>query len=837
MATKFITSPAWPDDCIVDISSLSGMNMLPVRHGSGNTGSYVPAPVVENATKKVTGIVTATGSTLQIIDTERLKSFGNNQLKDIIILITSGNCNGEKKIIASNTLSTGTLVVDSAFSQVLAIGDTYEIVTYIQDVSEYKLEITDGNSTGQTGPEYAAFKYSRDDGVTYYGAKDINEANWDSRLTVNNTIKQGSSVVSCQTSNGDLITLYQNNSDSIVKKKISNDWGKCNFSAASNFFGTLEGTPKDMILLNNGHVLAVIETAAQGNELFAVTKTYRSLDHGATWALRSAYAINSFRQLDNGNIIGVYTYNKATGTSFLYCAFSSDEGASWGSIETIESSSDNHYYNPVVRFKTFENPTYGNEAVVYEQKVIATSARSLRRARRVFGGWLTDEIQSGDCFYPCLVERWNGYLGLFYVDNANTLWYTQEWPSQPWSTRVSIISDAVNGVSWPHACRCDGHFIICNYNAGTANDAIQMKHGQLQVGQTKIWLSRTPDFCPIYPQVKIHWTGGNAVVGDTFEIEFEFLYTGESIYKATPQMPWRSATDESDEFIVLDANGYHIDGILVMNTNVRTLKFEANDIDNWSNPVVSCELKMDKFNGEVISDAAHGGNPGTPNTYKIEFDETMIDHKYIDYCLMITSGVHNGVSVEILDNTECQDGTGTWIYFNSASSLTLAVGTTVTLLEKNRAFTGMVGKPCKYIRIAIPSQKTPHGYYQLASLLGYTTILPIGFQVGYSHTLNQNLSFLGSNNTPVVDGEPRREFSLTFDYLNGDENNLTATANYLRGKKFCFIPFGHNHDVPVAAPDTPEELAAYLVRMINNVDQNHHARNWMTGSIKLVESN
>jgi len=198
-------------------------------------------------------------------------------------------------------------------------------------------------------------------------------------------------------------------------------------------------------------------------------------------------------------------------------------------------------------------------------------------------------------------------------------------------------------------------------------------------------------------------------------------------------------------------------------------------------------------------------------------------HELKGYSLRMTKGTNEGKTWEIKDNDDTN-----WIILDSTGSIGVSSSDTFAIFQKciAKTFTG-IESAYRYIRLFIPPQFTPEGYYQIGSaVLGKAISLTKDFAPGYRKDHRYDIQMLRSSGgglEPIKNADRKRIFQLRWPGSETAREEMIALLDYIEGKNIVLIP-DHN-----------TLTDCYLVKLIGPAQQRHRQGNKFDLSLTFEE--
>lgn len=808
MTVKLIAENILDADDFYSATEQEGERWGQPQPASDNQGSMRPLVSGTPADFSYSGTATGDGAGdgTTVVDSA-LAAFGDDYFIGATLAITSGACNGESKTVTDFAQATGTLTT-SAFSAQIVTGVTFTL-TLPFDTRDFVLELV---ASGD--PTNATFKWSHDNGTTYFGRDDPNQADWPGPFTI---IANASCVnpMIIQPDDGKLLFVYRNiaGSGSVLAYTTSSDGG-LTWAEATTITSTypyLHGIEK----LASGRILILASNVGGDNVLIY------SDDDGDTWSDPIPITLgvpndrSMIEQLANGNIIIVYE-----NTNTVECKTSVDGGFNWSEAIVIAADAETQQQPTVIQAQN------GDVICAYVSDEDSAGDQEIKCKISTDGGstWgsVIDVINfTSDLTYPTLFRDINGRIyclaqrapgGQYQIDST----YSDD-NGATWSTGsiVTVVDfGAVGGPGYTGGVTIiDGHRTVlafCN-----SNDNVAYFHHR------GYWEAYSANACVCAPDLlaqhlacgaEVTWYGGAGVAGDDWTFEAEYDFAMANLIEDSPSRPWRSEQDNIACTIVIDmgaTGSVYADGAAFFGCNLRSFSLQMNATNAWEAPSVDETVSFDVaatgvLDSDVVTNEIH--DAALTASYK--------DHELKGRYLRFTSGTHSGTTYEILDNV------GEYILVSGDAS-SGATNDTFVIFQDHVAVT-FTGGPYRYARISITAQHTADGYYQIGSMvLGRTITLSDAFDTDREEDHVYGVELLrtpAGGLIPVKHADRRKRFTLRWSYSDAGRREVLALLDYLDGKNVVLIP------------DSSDLTDVVLVKRVSDATQE-----WWKGDYATLE--
>jgi len=707
-----------------------------------------------------------------------LQFFDTDSIIGAKIEFTSGTNNGETVTVTSNGGTSGEVGFTPDATDFTREDDTYTLTITAADL-DFEVELLTSGDIGDS-----KFQWSFDSGDNVIG-REYQMSGGRHREEISNDAGSDGGVKVVEMQNGNLICFYNKGNDDLCYKTSSDQgvsWSdQTILSDDDDYYMT------DAIVLDNGRVM-VFGWLGAGNG----TAIFYSDDNADNWSdeIDVDPDLKCVIQLQNGNLLGFNDEN-----SDIRCQMSDDGGMTWGSeVVVVQEANDQIYPTAVVA-------PNGNVVCAYDTDEDNAGDREIKCKIstdggatwgssidvRNFGGGATVER-------PCLMVYPNGILYCFFLQTyAGTarklIVYADSTDNgEDWDTAGSVSSHTTSTIhdyaiaylrtSVVYGCRVwityrDTGAWHWAHNTFRHREALTSLYGVV----TAVNGIKQQLYCDVY----LTWHGGSGVVGDKWTFKPKYVYAMENVIANSQKQVWRSVNDNTECNIILDAganNVFQADGAAFFNCNIWDMDFEMHTANSWGTPDTDETVSFVLATGEVDSvSGAHIEDSSLLASYK--------DHALKGKLFMPTSGAESGTAYKIKDNQ------GDYIILDTTASHSISASDTFRIYQSKIAITFTEALK-RYMRINIPAQQTPDGYYQIgAALIGKTISLDRAWVRGYSKTISSGVDYIRpvhAGPRPIKQKEAKRIFKVGWSGAEATAQEIEALFEYLEGRNLALIP-------------------------------------------------
>ena len=777
---------------------------------SDNAGAFRLLSKGTIADFSYSGTATGNGNTLTMVDSV-LAAFGDNYFIGATIEFTGGENTSGTKTITDFAQATGTLTWVGAINATL-IGDTFTL-TVPFSTRDYRVELVSGGDAGD-----ATFKWSHDGGSAYFGRDDPDQANWLYEHKIRGTGGDINLVAShkrlpmVQADDGYYVVMYFLVGNNVYTRKTLEPWVSLTWDSSALAF--VAGTPKDLIKLSSGRLLASADQNAGGFEYIAYSD-----DNADSWT-RVNYPIGSIdigglAELPNGNVIMVYETS-----SVVYAVISIDQGISWGSPITVASDA-NSQKDPSVRVAA-----NGDIICAYESDEDAVNDYDIKCKISSTGGatWgssilvMDFSTNSEDLGTPSLV-----------VDiNEDVYCVAAQTPT----TKILLAKSTTNGASWAAfkelhdpAFVCTSPFLMLDNRGTMYCTFVDDDSDKPYFVQRGIWETFSGNACPcaieaieqkLINDVGIVWHGGAGIAADDWSFTPDYDYSMKNLIEDSPSKSFRSTQDNISCNIVIDLGTYErfrATGVAFFGCNVRQLDFQMNASDSWGGPSIDETISFQVTTG--ASDADDG------NTIQ---DTSLLanykDHHFKNYYLRMTSGGLSGTTWKIKDNV------GAFFILDVTTDISaIANADTFEIFQPFISAT-FTGGNYRFMRISIDAHHTAEDYYELGTMV-VGEALSLEREIGKESKAHQYgiemLRPAGGGLIPIVRYGRKVTWGLKWVAAETVRLEMAALLDYIEGKNLALIP------------DSSDLKDCYLLKLISHLTQAHDYKEKYNISMEFEE--
>jgi len=701
--------------------------------------------------------------------------FGDDFFIGATMRITSGSANGEEKTVTDFAQSTGTFT-HAAFSVQIGSGITFTVTIPIS-TREFKLEVTGSGDLGD-----ATYKATHNDGTTYLGRDPLNYANWigDQEVHDDNHATYASPAITT-TLSGDIVVMYIDDSESATYcatyNKSDFSWSKVDTGIGDSY------AIKFVITLNTGRLYCGL----YGNRVIY------SDDDGATWAERtglfdSAYYIGDGMQLADGRI-AIVAEHASNNEVYLFLASASD-GFNFGDPITVAADT-NDQDQP-----TIAQAANGDILVAYRTDEDSASSFEVKLKKSTNGGVTfgsaIDVVDYSATNYsePRLFVDVDGnvYCAATKLSTDNIIELTlstDNGDSFTSGSPLTLKSEGSADIRYPNLTLWKGMEVLCAYADTTNNTVDVCRRGILEVfsaGVNDIPVPIDGTKQRISNGVDVQWLGNGGIDGDIFTFDAAFQYGIANIFIPKPSIHWRSETDGSARYIVLDAgsgNVFNVDIVAFFNCNWMSGDFEMNATDSWGSPAATTSISF-------IKDYCTVSVADIPWIYDVAIGTNWSPGELKGCYARITSGSEVGNVYKIIDNR------GDGVLLEGGEGANIAVDDSVIIYSPNSFTTFSARSAYRFARIVIDSQDTYEGYFKIGTVIaGIMTTLNRGWSFNYAENVGMNVAM---NKTPynalnpVITGSPKKTLNLRWNFSKVTRNQVLNVLVACQGRPVVIIP-------------------------------------------------
>lgn len=428
---------------------------------------------------------------------------------------------------------------------------------------DFMVELTGSGALGD-----ATFKWSHDDGTTYFGRDDPSTTNWDGLTEIDSDAENSvvPTVEIAEMDNGNLFCVYHDESSGDIYYKTSSDdgmtWG------SSSVLDTTVSHPTEVCVMRSGRIW-----------VYSADTAWYSDDNSENWIEVSVpETFYGVIELASGTLLGLYT-----STSYVYCKFSYDGGFTWTSSPVTVHYDDGGGAPYEPRAVQAEN---GDVIAVYSTDDAAVGDYQIECAISVDGGatWGASaaiiEYDAADFRCPSIVSDIDGTLYCAASDGTDVRFVYSTDYGVIWDTGSGYVlqsdggGDSLNG---PYLTMYKGHDILCAFDNATDGDYYMVRRGYWELfssGNNDAPCAIEGRYQHLIAGMYVRWFGSYGISGDKWTIDLEHYYRMENLLTDSPKLPYRSTQDNVDANVALDMGSgtqFYADGIGLFNCNVRDL--------------------------------------------------------------------------------------------------------------------------------------------------------------------------------------------------------------------------------------------------------------------------
>lgn len=563
--------------------------------------------------------------------------------------------------------------------------------------------------------EDAQYKYSDDDGSSYYGR--LVDTTWDDGAeggggtAVEVLADTGNAYASRDVlidSDGDGVPdrvlkaiVRQSTSPDQIDLMYTDDLvGATGWAVlASDITGGDETDIASCALLRRGDDLYLLYWGQTTDYLLC----RRSIDGGTTWEgasqVRAVDSGVTGRRIDatvlnNGRLAVVFGDVISAKDSIRFAA--SDDGATWDNSVQVVADGSADYVDP-----TIVQEADDKIVVLYQKKTVGIQGKQSTDNGVTFDAysetlWAADSNDGS----PCAAIAPDGTIYVVWIDSGDVDYSKFKDGDANYSATAEAVGVA-NTLAYPSLANIGGALWM-SYLDDTDDDVDQvMTKYWVAYSANGSWMSTDPFEGQITPESYfLRFYGSDARVGDEWSIESDYKYGKDRIVQFRPARPYRSTADEADVAIVIDmgANAVIPIDTVALIGNFEHCHVQMNATDSWGSPSVNTTVST----VERTLASATWSTDGTVYSSGAAMAPRAYAGKTL-YC-------NTGGNVYTIDDNDAER------LYVRGSDLSSESGDAKIL--SGRGWATQTASRYRFVRILIESQKTVLGYYELQLFLG-----------------------------------------------------------------------------------------------------------------------
>lgn len=806
------------------------------------------------------GEATSNGTQTTLTD-RKLCIFGESVLVGATMTLTSGVSSGESRKVTAFISSSGSLAWADAVAATTT-GTSYSLELDYRNRT-FEVELTEDGDTGE-----ASFIWSHD-GSQYFSREDPLTNHWKAGTTIctdfysfYNSSALGPTTPYCfpvsfpiiQAENGNILALYIRDVSSNLLAETSSDngltWSTVDTGISPE--GPYNGyrSVHDAIVLKSGRI--IVTGGLIGIKVYGSLGQYGAFmysdDNGETWTAQPAYAasddtpprLDRIIELNNGNLIAT----DGDGYLTLKVRVSSNGGSYWGNRITAHSGTSVMHIYDIIQMD--------NENVLcsyYTKELDPGTTYALRCCisednGATWGDVTTILTSNNHLIMPTLGKDLNGDIYCAFSEQVTGAgssigFVVSTDNAASWGASRLLASNENHTLHYPFLNTINGCELVCSYidDIVGSTSAVFCRIGRAAdyTDYPTSYITCAPDLTKhrLINDVAVQWYGGNGKDGDIWTFAPEYQHAAENIISDSPKKVWRSINDGVTCELIIDMGAnvrFLADSVAFFDCNISSCSVEMNSSDSWSSPDISESVSFVENTGSINS-VADNYLSDTGNSL---FDNHYQDHELGDgkHYLTMTSGTSDGYTFLIADN---MDNT---VAIDTTEAHGISAADTFSLYGSKIYSVFNSGTTMyRYMRIYIPAQKTPQGYYQIGTaILGKTTTFDNTFSDnGYSRDSDYNIELMkslsGSVN-PIVYNNRKQKRSVTWDSSKTSRKQVQAAITYAKGNNMAFIP---DWFVPSGGSKS-STTDVYLVKQSGTIRENFRYKDRWDLSVDFEEN-